>query len=1373
MISVVSSLDFYRTLKFSLQGVTGFFLMTSAAFAIDSVEVGLAESGALQVGIKEPAPDVQQTRLMFDIDSDSSSGFGEYGADYMIEGATLYAYPDTATGWEWKQVGVVPYEVSEGVLTYSVNALPRFKVMRFYVENVDSDWSVVDRYPETDALSVDYSQLTPSNPTADNGLIGRLYRSGRSGLAVKVIGEGVEPSRLRVLINNDEDVATGLAPYGADYMIEGLTFYQHSGVDNDWNWTPIYQLSPEVNPDGVVYSIDNIEIGESMDFSVERTNSQWEVLERYPGQGFKRITKDTMGDYSYNGPDQKVGPKKYLVEELIAFVPDSLSITFNERFGSLPWYDVDLSEPTWDAPGFAEPLNLRFELCDAKSGEVFDLQPARVRKTDDMIEWQGSADGVDWRVIAQSSERGDLDLYAGLKSERVRLLRFSIGVQAQLVGWTWHDDVQFAREINRENIEYAHVGSSPYGMDGSVSKYPFGVVDNGSQAIVLETDLNEPCVFKISANTDREQLAIDYHVALTPLTKKFPGQAAFHASLRSRSLVEGLAFRHALSEFYQRNTSLFERRPDEVGLWMPFTDISKIPSPQDFGFAYYEKGGAIGSDVDFCHDNGVLTLAYTEPWLYWLPMPGGMERTPENAIAMMERLAVDGFGKANEFASGGLLGAAREPDGGINMTFSDVPWNSGARMEVSTDPELPTSSDAPVNRAMAEFYFMREQVAHEKIDGIYLDSLSAMFIMDYNPEAMAVTNYPATFTTDAMTPGLATPIAAYEFIAGLGGFMNASEKYLMGNFPCWNFPFFMPFIDIPGEETHWFHEGNYKRMADRELNYRRAMSGQKAWGFLMNGKYDHLRPEFARRYFEDSLYWAFQPSLFSHDAANDPYWENAAWYERDRHWFQRYMPWIRRLANVGWQPVGEAQSFSHVIEIEQYYGTRDAAKFITVRNTSKAPTSGHIQVTLAGEAQDWIVLNPLAGDAGWLSVGASGRGEIPVFLEPEQVRFFMIFPSSEISNEMDFLRGWYDGKGQAAQLISQLESIQEQQALGVRLVVNLPQPALRGLAQEIRIDMANVGSAALQFEKISLLSEEPSIEKMPNVTLGAGETCEVELTVPADFDEDTFLLRFIVMKEGIAETLAIPLSWQRLNPVDVALPQSKVISIQDVAQVPLRLTNLLQKVSLVDVRWSGDFGEGRKAFPLNAGDEQTVYIPVPAAGRESGAIELKVSGMGFEMFEGVVQLQFLGQQVSVVRDTAVIVETSSDFPGYGPSPLRDGITRPTASMAFNEAAWASEESASPHWVRFKFPEPIEISEVKLFWNHEGGVTYTSREGVIQGCMLDGQRRQLTRFQNDATTDVTTVVFEPTKLASLEILQPARRGSEIRPNILWLTEIEVR
>ncbi|WP_269537106.1 discoidin domain-containing protein [Cerasicoccus fimbriatus] len=1347
--------------------------MATSTFAIDSVTVGRNESGAIQVGVAESAAEATQTRVMFDIDNDSGTGFGEYGADYMIEGATLYSYPSTATGWDWVQVGTVPNAVADGVLTYSISALPKFKVMRLYVENFDADWNVVDRYPETDAISVDAAQLETLSPMSNSSLRGSLYRSGSKGLAVKVLGEGVEPARLRVLLNSDGEAATGLSPFGADYMIEGLTLYQHAGTDNGWNWTPLYQLSPDVHPDGVVYPIDDIDIGDALDFSIERTNSNWEVLDRYPAQGAKRVNKETMGEYSFNGPDQQVGPKKYQIEELIAFVPDALSISFSTRFDSLPWSDAALSEPIWKAPGFEEAFRLRFALCDAKSGEEFELQPERVQIAGGMTQWQGSTAGVDWRVIAQPSSQGDLELYAQLNGAGERLLRFRIGVEAPLDGWTWHDDVQFAQEIDAQNTEYAHTGSSPYGIDSSVSKYPFGVVDNGAQALVLETDLTEPCVFKISANTERDQLAIDYHVALTPLTKKFPGQAAFHVSLRSRATEKGQAFRQALAEYYQRNASLFERRPEAVGLWMPFTDISKIPNPQDFGFAYYEKGGPIGSDVDFCHDNGILTLVYTEPWLYWLPMPGGMERTPENAIAMMERLAVSGFGKANEFASGGLLGAARLPDGEINMTFSDVPWNSGARMEVSTDPELPTEASAPVNRAMAEFSFMQEQIAYDKVDGIYLDSLSAMFIMDYNPAVMAVANYPATFTTDAMKPGLATPIAAYEFIAGLGGYMSEHDKYLMGNFPCWNFPFFMPFIDIPGEETHWFHEGHYERMSDRELNYRRAMSGQKAWGFLMNGKYDHLEAEFAQRYFEDSLYWAFQPSLFSHDAANDPYWENSAWYERDRHWFQRYMPWIQRIANVGWQPVGPAESSNDAIEFEQFYGKRDAAKFITVRNTSQAPVSGQITVELDDFGQDWVVLNPLSGDAGWLSMDANGRAAIPVFLQAEQVRFFMIFPSKEIESEIEFLRAWKDGVGQAEQLLGQLKAMQEQQALGLKLVVLLPQPAVRGLEQSIRINVENKSKSTVQIDEVALLSAGEPMVSQQKVTLGTGESGNLMLSVPADFNDGAFRVSIAMRKGSEQHRLLIPLMWQRVNPVNVELTQEKVISIQEVAQIPLRLTNLLQQPSLVDVRWRGDYGEGRKTFQLDAVEETRVYLPIRAGGKESGTVALKASAMGFEIFDGSVELQFLGQQASVVRDTAVLVETSSDFPGYGPSPLRDGVTEPTASMAFNEAAWASEESASPHWVRFEFPEPVEVSEVKLYWNHEGGVTYTSQEGVIRGRTVDGQRRLLTRFQNAETTNVTTVSFTPTTVASLEILQPARRGPQLRPNILWLTEIEVR
>ncbi len=1042
----------------------------------------------------------------------------------------------------------------------------------------------------------------------------------------------------------------------------------------------------------------------------------------------------------------------------------------------MDWQEVPLTQAQWEADGFSEPLPLVFNLQDAETEEVFVLEPDQLLTSGEWTQWMGEADGVRWRVIGHEDERGDMDLYAQLKSDKERLLRLGVGVEMPLEGWVWHDDVEYRRPIEDEEV-YAYTGSSPYGLDGAVSKYPLGVISDENRSLILETDLSEPVVFNIAALPQEETFAIYYDVALTPLTRKFPGEAVLHLSLRARTSQEQQAFRLALDELYGRYPSLFERRPDAVGLWMPFTDISNIPDPQDFGFAYYEKGGALGSDVDFCHENGVLTLVYTEPWLYWLPMPQGMERTPESALGLMRSLSASGAGRPGEFASAGLLGAARSVDGDIVMTFQDVPWNSGARMEVSTDPELPTRDGATVNRAMAEFAFMREQMEHEKVDGIYLDSLSAMFTMDYNPAALAVADYPATFTADVLKPGLATPVAAYEFIAALAGYARQEGKYLMGNFPCWNFPFFMPLIDIPGEETHWFGEGRYERMPDREMNYRRAMSGQKAWGFLMNGKYDHFDPEFARRYFEDCLFWAFQPSLFSHDAANDPYWENPEWYERDRPFFRRYMPWIQRLAAVGWRPQGSAVVSDEEIQVEHFYGDRDPVQFVTVRNSSQTPISTYLEVPLSGEDAQWVWMNPLDGEAGWIFTDASGMGTVPVSLEPDQVRLLALMPSGEIASEIVFLKDWADGKGDAGRLIDKLASLQDEQEAGLLMGVEISQPALRGVENDIWVGVKNVTPSVLTLAHLRLvpadgealeLLDEP-VEITPSQMLG------IPVEVSAGFGQDggfSLDADFTVEDGGGEHRLSQPVTWTLRDPVAISLTDPHVISIQERASISLRVRNLMNAPATITFTWDGDYGEGESEVTLKAKEERRVYLPVVSGGRSEGAVTVRAESRGVDLFKSVATVTFLGAHASVVRDSSVAVSTSGDFPGYTPQTLRDGVTRPGAEMAFNEAAWASEDVPGDTWVRFDFPSPIEVSEVKLYWNEEGGVRYTSQSGVVEGVREDGSTWPLQNYTSEQGAAVTTVSFDPARVVGLVIRQPDSQGPVSRPDILWLNEIEV-
>ena len=1349
--------------------------LSGIALGIESISVDRSVGGGLLVRVQEKNADPSQMRIMIDLDDNSGTGFGEYGIDWMIEGTTLYEYPENGVGWSWNALGQVSVLSENQELVYELNGVPDFDVMRMFVETFDKTWNVVARFPESGAISIDSDQLVEVDENGDGSLGGSIYQEGGSQIVIAVSGLELEPERLRVFINIDDRSETGLAPFGADYLVEGRTLYRHSGSGNGWDWSMVGPVAPVVRGNEVIYSLDGIEPSETIEFSIEKVDSDWEVLERYPAQGMKRLRREDLSNFSNYGPEQFAGPKNYQIDELKSWVPESLTVGFDDLFSGENWIPSEPIEPMLGTSGIENLVPQRWELEDAISGESWTLEPNWVLTSGDQVQWRGTVDGIDWRIIGiPIPDDGGWEVFVQIRSDDERLLRLKMGIEIPLVGWTWHDDVEYSREIESNHSKYAFTGNSPYGMEGEVSKYPFGVISKEGKYLALETDLNEPRIFQIAAFPEEDFFAVVYDFALTEKTKKFPGEAAFHVTMRSGESMAISPFREELAEYYRRNPALYERRPDEVGLWMPFTDLSKIADPEDFGFAYYEKGGAIGSDVDFTHDLGVLTLVYTEPWLYWLPMPQGMERSPQSALQLMERLAASGFGKANEFASGGLLGAARDVDGEIEMTFQEVPWNSGARMEVSTDPELPTRSDAPVNRAMAEFQFMKEQIAHPKVDGIYLDSLSAMFIMDYHSEALAVADYPATFTEEIMVPGLATPIAAYEFVSGLGRYMESQGKYLMGNFPVWNFPFFMPYIDIPGEETHWFHEGHYERMSDLELNYRRAMSGKKAWGFLLNGKYDHFDPQYAQRYFEDCLYWAFQPSLFSHDAANDPYWENAEWYERDRKWFRRYMPWIQRLAGVGWQPIGPARSSNEKVVLEHYFEEGSQRIFLTVRNTETSPAISDIAVPLSDPGERWVGMNPLDATLFWLVPNENGVASLPVHLAPEQVRLFVLFPARLIPEEIDFLEEWKVDGDESETLVAGLKSLQEQAEAGIRVGVELPHPIIRGKDQAFQLFIERAGAESVVIENIEV--SDPRVEIAGSVSseqVIEDDGIALPLLIPGDFEADSFLVEVDLSVDGNTVNIREPVDWDWTFPVSVEMSETTIQSIQSSALLPLQLRNWLKEEAEVLILWEGDFGSGELPVTLRAEEERKVYLSIPGNGNKVGQLGIEVRALDIPVFTGDAELRFLGKNASKVRDSSVIVETSGSFPGYSTGPLRDGVTHPSEEISFNQAAWASEDSVAAHWVRFQFSEPQEVKEVTIYWNQEGGVTYTSQNGMIRGRRADGTLVDLGSFENQEEVAQTTVRFDPVLLSSLEVYQPPRSGSTTRPNLLWITEIGVR
>jgi hypothetical protein len=84
--------------------------------------------------------------------------------------------------------------------------------------------------------------------------------------------------------------------------------------------------------------------------------------------------------------------------------------------------------------------------------------------------------------------------------------------------------------------------------------------------------------------------------------------------------------------------------------------------------------------------------------------------------------------------------------------------------------------------------------------------------------------------------------------------------------------------------------------------------------------------------------------MFSHNASENPYWKNPAWYNRDRPLFKRYIPVIREVAEAGWRPVPHATCDNPAILLERFGGGSGSPVHFTLFNDDQETQTGILRV---------------------------------------------------------------------------------------------------------------------------------------------------------------------------------------------------------------------------------------------------------------------------------------------------------------------------------------------------------------------------------------------------------------------------------------------
>ena len=607
-------------------------------------------------------------------------------------------------------------------------------------------------------------------------------------------------------------------------------------------------------------------------------------------------------------------------------------------------------------------------------------------------------------------------------TDRDRAVTLLFALPLDATGWQWGDDARHSRRIEGKG-EFANTINLRCGANGKMSLYPLAAVWNDRVGLALGLDMDHPAQYRFVYHAGTRQFFLAYDFGLAKDTTKFPGSADFRFVIYRFDPLWG--FRAALQQYYDVFPQHFTKRVSREGVWLPFTDIAKVPGFEDFGFAFQE--GA--PNVAFDDQHGISSFVYVEPMSHWLAMPRAVPRTYDDALSILKQDLAGARGKdAAAMAAATFSSGIENADGRFFLYLVKAPWCDGGVFTLNPDPAIPTTPERPFNKAMVmrqaiEAAFKNNEPkpappndllpfpkgegrgegdpSHQSptpnypqtpgLDGVYLDSLEmSAGDLNYRREHFRTVSVPLVFDRNGR-PCQLMIFNTWTFARDIAARIHNQGKLMFANAVLWQFSFPAPLLDVLGTEVNWLHQDDYAPDSDATMNFRRALCRKKPYCLLMNTDYARFTPELVERYFQRCLFYGVWPGFFDAEAASkDPYWVSAnKWYERDRPLFKKYIPLLQRLTAAGWQPLTYASCDNSRILVERFGSEAGGTVFLTLLNDAAATQSGTVKTDLKalGLKQAALARALVSGKA----AKPSGRGW-QISLQPQQAEVLCLSP---------------------------------------------------------------------------------------------------------------------------------------------------------------------------------------------------------------------------------------------------------------------------------------------------------------------------------------------------------------------------------------------
>jgi len=346
-------------------------------------------------------------------------------------------------------------------------------------------------------------------------------------------------------------------------------------------------------------------------------------------------------------------------------------------------------------------------------------------------------------------------------------------------------------------------------------------------------------------------------------------------------------------------------------------------------------------------------------------------------------------------------------------------------------------------------------------------------------------------------------------------------------------------------------------------------------------------------------------------------------------------------------------------------------------------------------------------------------------------------------------------------------------------------------------------SAPLRLEFVNAwgtLRPRPSVRLALDGADTGAERASLDFAVPADAQVGDWYVQTPVLRlswpgEGGAggpRTLELPLHLE----LGIGVPFELKLEVEEAARQERRRRFLVRPVSFmmpyglllgqltleVPEGWQVDQPDSvAVAIPSRGANEFEFRVEIPpdaAPGlyevrarleTSAGRPENRVSNAVAVFYAPEIEVP--GENLAAVAAGAVVTVDSSYGGAYNAAPVTDGVRMPEPDVHWTEAAWASAERATEHWVEIELPEAAKIGRAVLWWPFDNGWLFTSRDFGVQ-YEAEGRWVDAATVSGNQRAVHTIVDFEPAEAKRWRVVQSKGGGPPKRPDLMWLGEVEL-